>query len=56
MRDILELARKKRSEMDALKAKSNDADELVATLERVKDKLPKEAKDALDKHKKKKLK
>lgn len=38
----------------ALKSKSDDADILVAELEKVKDKLPKEAKDALDKHAKKK--
>lgn len=38
----------------ALKGKSDDADILVAELEKVKDKLPKEAKDALDKHAKKK--
>jgi len=36
----------------ALKAKTNDADALVLELEKVKDKLPKEAKDALDKHQK----
>ena len=36
----------------ALKVKTNDADALVLELEKVKDKLPKEAKDALDKHKK----
>jgi len=38
----------------ALKVKTNDADALVLELEKVKDKLPKEAKDALDKHTKKK--
>ena len=38
----------------ALKMKSYDADVLVAELEKVRDKLPKEAKDALDKHAKKK--
>lgn len=38
----------------ALKVKSDDADVLVAELEKIKDKLPKEAKDALDKHAKKK--
>ena len=38
----------------ALKGKSDDADVLVAELEKVRDKLPKEAKDALDKHTKKK--
>ena len=36
----------------ALKSKSDDVDILVAELEKVKDKLPKEAKDALDKHQK----
>ena len=36
----------------ALKSKSDDADVLVAELEKVRDKLPKEAKDALDNHKK----
>ena len=36
----------------ALKIKTNDADALVLELEKVKDKLPKEAKDALDKHQK----
>ena len=56
MKDVLELARKKRAEIDALKTKSADADVLVAELEKIKDKLPKEAKGALDKHKKKKLK
>jgi len=39
----------------ALKSKSDDADVLVAELEKLKDKLPKEAKDALDKHAKKKI-
>ena len=38
----------------ALKGKSDDADVLVAELEKVRDKLPKEAKDTLDKHTKKK--
>ena len=38
----------------ALKGKSDDADVLFAELEKVRDKLPKEAKDALDKHTKKK--
>ena len=38
----------------ALKGKSDDADVIVAELEKVRDKLPKEAKDALDKHTKKK--
>ena len=56
MKNIVELAKEKvkarRDEFDALKAKADDADVLVADLEKVKDKLPKEAKDALDKHKK----
>ena len=60
MKSIVELAKEKvkarREEFDALKAKADDADVLVAELEKIKDKLPKEAKDALDKHKKKKLK
>ena len=46
MKNIVERAKEKRASMD----------ELVATLEKIKDKLPKEAKDALDKHKKKKAK
>ena len=58
MKNIVELAKEKvkarREEFDALKAKADDADVLVADLEKVKDKLPKEAKDALDRHKKKK--
>lgn len=37
-----------------IKAKTVDADALVSELEKVRDKLPKEAKDALDKHIKKK--
>lgn len=37
-----------------IKAKAVDADALVSELEKVRDKLPKEAKDALDKHIKKK--
>ena len=52
MKNYIELAKQKRAEFDALKVKSADADELVAELEKVKSKLPKEAKDALDKHKK----
>ena len=52
MKDVLELARKKRAEIDALKTKSADADILVSELDKIKDKLPKEAKDALDKHQK----
>ena len=56
MKNVVEAAKEKvkarRDEFDALKAKADDADVLVADLEKVKDKLPKEAKDALDKHKK----
>ena len=56
MKNVVEAAKEKvkarREEFDALKAKADDADVLVADLEKVKDKLPKEAKDALDKHKK----
>ena len=52
MKDIRELAKAKRAEIDALKTKAADADVLVAELEKVRDKLPKEAKDAIDKHKK----
>lgn len=37
-----------------IKAKAVDADVLASELEKVRDKLPKEAKDALDKHIKKK--
>jgi len=37
----------------ALKRKSDDAKNLVAELEKVRDELPKEAKDLLDKHAKK---
>lgn len=50
MKDVRELAKAKRAEIDALKVKAADADVLVAELEKIKDKLPKEAKDALDKH------
>lgn len=39
-----------------IKAKAVDADALVSELEKVRDKLPKEAKDALDKHAKKSIK
>ena len=49
---IVELAKAHRAEFDALKTKAADADALVAELGKVRDKLPKEAKDALDKHKK----
>ena len=52
MKNIVEAAKAKRAEFDALKTKAADADALVAGLEKVRDKLPKEAKDALDKHKK----
>ena len=53
MKDIRELAKARRAEFDALKTKAADADALVAELEKVRDKLPKEAKDAIDKHAKK---
>ena len=49
MKNIRELAKAHRAEFDALKVKAVDADILVAELEKVKDKLPKEAKDALGK-------
>lgn len=52
MKDIRELAKAHRAEFDALKVKAVDADALVAELDKVRDKLPKEAKDALDKHQK----
>jgi len=52
MEDIRELAKAHRAEFDALKVKAQDADALVAELEKVRDKLPKEAKDALDNHQK----
>ena len=54
MKDIRELAKARRAEFDAMKTKADDADALVAELDKVRDKLPKEAKDALDKHAKKK--
>lgn len=54
MKDIRELAKAHRAEFDALKIKAKDADDLVLELEKVRDKLPKEAKDALGKHIKKK--
>ena len=54
MKNIVEVAKAKRAEMDALKVKAADADVLVSELEKVRDKLPKEAKDALGKHIKKK--
>ena len=53
---IVDLAKAKRAEFDVLKVKAASADALVAELEKVKDKLPKEAKEALDKHTKKKAK
>lgn len=53
MKDYIELAKQRRAEFDALKVKSADADELVAELEKVKSKFPKEAKDALDRRTKK---
>ena len=52
MKNIVERAKEKRAEMDAMKIKTDDVDALVKELENVRDKLPKEAKDALDKHKK----
>ena len=52
MKNIVERAKEKRAEIDALKAKAKDADNLVLELDKVREKLPKEAKDALDKHKK----
>lgn len=54
MKDIRELAKAHRAEFDALKTKAADTDALVAELDKVRDKLPKEAKDAIDKHSKKK--
>ena len=54
MKDVREMARAHRAEFDALKIKAKDADDLVSELDKVRDKLPKEAKDALDKHTKKK--
>lgn len=54
MKDVRELAKAHRAEFDALKVKAADAEVLVAELEKVRDKLPKEAKDALVKHIKKK--
>lgn len=57
-RNIVDLAREKvaarRSELDTLKEKATKADALVVELEKVRDNLPKEAKDALDKHAKQK--
>ena len=53
MKNVLELAKARRAEFDALKTKAADADALVAELEKVREKLPKEAKYALDKHAKK---
>lgn len=50
MKDIREMAKERRAEFDALKIKAADSDALVAELEEVRDKLPKEAKDLLDKH------
>lgn len=52
MKDIRELAQARRAEFDAMKIKTDDVDALVKELENVRDKLPKQAKDALDKHKK----
>ena len=56
MKDVRELAKAKRAEFDAMKTKADEADVLVKELDKVRDKLPKEAKDALDKHAKKKAK
>jgi hypothetical protein len=60
MKSIVELAKEKvksrREELDALKEKAADADVLVSELGKVRDKLPKEAKDTLDKHAKKSVK
>ena len=53
MKDIRELAKAKRAEFDAMKTKADDADALVAELEKMRDKLPKEARYAIDKHAKK---
>lgn len=55
MKDIRELAKAHRAEFDALKTKAADTDALVKELEKVKDKLPKEAVAALDKHTKKNI-
>ena len=44
---IVDLAKARRAEFDALKTKAADADILVAEPEKVRDKLPKEAKDAI---------
>ena len=52
MKDIRELAKARRAEFDAMKTKADDADALVKELDKVREKLPKEAKDALDKHQK----
>jgi hypothetical protein len=54
MKNIVELAKARRAEFDALKVKSDDADLLVVELEKVKNELPASAKAALDKHLKKK--
>ena len=54
MKDVRELAKARRAEFDAMKSKADDADALVKELDKVRDKLPKEAKDAIDKHAKKK--
>ena len=51
---IVDLAKAKRAEFDALKVKSEYADALVAELKKVKNELPASAKAALDKHLKKK--
>ena len=54
MKNYVDLAKKRRAEFDALKEKANDADALVAELEKVKNELPASAKAAMDKHLKKK--
>lgn len=55
MKDIRELAKAHRAEFEALKTKSDDVDALMIELDKLRDKLPKEAKDALDKHAKTKV-
>lgn len=56
MKNIVELAKTRRAEFDAMKTKADEADVLVKELDKVRDRLPKEAKDALDKCAKKKEK
>jgi hypothetical protein len=50
MKEIVELAKAKRAEYDALKVKADDADVLVAELAKVKNELPALAQAVLDKH------